>query len=236
MHITYFDDYQAMSQRACSIFMEVLHHKKNALICAATGGSPAGLYQGLAQAYTIQPTLFNHLRVLKLDEWGGIPMNDPNTCESYLVKHFLNPLHIQHDRMISFNSLASDPVAECVRVQREINKTGPIDCCMLGLGKNGHIGFNEPAAVLDGNCHVGQLSAASLAHSMTKMMTLTPEFAMTVGMKAILQSKMILFLVTGQGKQEVIKKLLEEKISTQLPASFLWLHPNVHCLIDKTSC
>lgn len=235
MKITYFDNYEAMSNGAADLLVADLKKNKDLLVCSATGASPLGLYEDLAKVYQRDANLFDRLRILKLDEWGGIPMSDPDSCHSYLQKNVLKPLKISPDRFIEFNSEANNVEEECKRIQQTIDAIGPIDFCVLGLGKNGHLGFNEPAEFLQRDCHIARLANSTVQHSMVQSMSQIPTFGMTVGLKDILNSKKVLLFVTGGGKQEAIKRLMTGKISTQLPASFLWLHANVECLIDKTS-
>jgi galactosamine-6-phosphate isomerase len=235
MKITYFDNYAAMSAQASDIFVAALKNKKDSLVCCATGGSPTGLYQSIAKMSSNESTLFSNVRILKLDEWGGIPMSDPNSCHAYLDAHVLRPLKISPERYIAFNSEVTNVEHECKRIQDTIDNTGPIDLCILGLGKNGHLGFNEPADFLQTECHVAKLASATVQHNMVTTMPKTPTFGMTVGLRSIMGSRKILMLITGTQKNETIKKLMDKHISTQLPASFLWLHPDVECLIDKTS-
>jgi galactosamine-6-phosphate isomerase len=234
MKITYFDDYAKMSQQAAALLLADLQQKKDLLVCAATGGSPEGMYAEISTVFQQEPTLFADLRILKLDEWGGIPLSDPNSCHSYLETHVLNPLQIKAERYTAFNSEVDDLEVECRRIQSAIDQLGGIDVCVLGLGKNGHLGFNEPADFLHKDCHIAHLSPLTLQHNMTQTMSQTPTFGMTVGMQAILQAKKIILLITGTGKQAVAQTLLSGRISTQLPASLLWLHSGVECLIDHT--
>ena len=224
-----------MGQLACRSIMTSLRKKKDLLLCAATGNSPIDTYTLLADEYGKDPKIFSHLRLVKLDEWGGIPGNDPGTCESFLRKRLVIPLNIDKKRYISFESNPDVPVEECNRIQTLLEKNGPIDLCILGLGMNGHIAFNEPAEELTGHCHVARLSNKSMQHSMTQNMTIIPTFGLTLGMANILQSKKIIILVSGKNKKTIINAFLKRKISTKLPASFLWLHPNVECLLDTGS-
>ena len=110
-----------------------------------------------------------------------------------------------------------------------------MDICILGLGKNGHIAFNEPAAYLQAGFHKAILAESTIQHDPALSQGLEPAFGWCVGMQGILQTKKIIFLVTGKGKQEAIRRILAGGITTQLPASFLWMHPNVECLIDRNS-
>ena len=233
MKITYFDHYDGLSENAADLFAGELRKKKDALVCCATGGSPQGLYQRLAGIN--EAGLFDRMRILKLDEWGGIPMTDPNSCHSYLQQYVLTPLKISPERYIAFDSEARSVEGECKRIQQVIDQNGPIDFCILGLGKNGHLGFNEPAAFLQRDCHIAKLAAITVQHSMVQTMPKAPTFGMTIGLHDILNAKKILLLITGSHKQEAIKKLMTREITTQLPASLLWLHSNVECLVDSTS-
>lgn len=233
MKIRYYDTYEQMSDRARDMIVMALVQNKKALICAATGNSPLKTYQLLAENYQKEPTLFEQMRLLKLDEWGGVPMEDAQTCESFLQENLVKPLNISTERYFTFASNPTDPKAECERIQTIIEQQGPIDLCILGLGMNGHLGFNEPAETLTPHAHVATLSPKSLQHAMANAMKIQPTYGITLGMRDILQSKKIILLITGSNKKEAVEKLLAQKISTYLPASFLLLHPDVECLIDK---
>lgn len=233
MKIQYCADYGEMSRLCGDSIVSGLQENPGQLMCTATGNSPIGVYQHLADAYLREPKKFGNLRILKLDEWGGIPSADPNSCETFIKEKILRPLQISSDRYISFQGNPTSPEKECERIQREIGRNGPIATCILGLGKNGHIGFNEPAKTLTPFCHVAKLSEKSLQHSMAKTMKPKPAYGMTLGMANILRSKKILLLLAGPDKQNIISQLLVNQITTQLPASFLWLHPNVECYIDS---
>lgn len=204
-------------------------------ICAATGNSPMGVYQNLAAGHSAEPEIFDNLKLIKLDEWGGIPFLHPNSCETFMRENLLKPLHISPERYISFQSDPPDPPRECGRIQQEIQRNGQIDLCILGLGTNGHIGFNEPAENLTPHCHVAKLSEKSLQHQMANKMEPKPLYGLTLGMADILQSKKIILLLTGSDKQDIISELLSKRVTTRLPASLLWLHEDVECYIDSTA-
>lgn len=233
MKINICDSYESMSRKAANIIIENLGQHGDLMLCAATGGTPTRMYELLAEKYADNPDLFSELKIIKLDEWGGIPMEHAGTCESYLQQYVIYPLTISEKRYISFQSNASDPQAECMRVQSSLDKKGPIDICILGLGMNGHIAFNEPAEFLHTGCHVAELSEKSLLHPMALAEEEKPKYGVTLGMQDIMNSKLIILLINGTKKKEIAQALLSEKITTQLPASLLWLHPNVICLIDK---
>jgi galactosamine-6-phosphate isomerase len=170
---------------------------------------------------------------MKLDEWHGLPMNDPGTCESYLRTRLLQPLKIGDDRYYTFNSDSGCPKAECKVMQSLLDGQGPIDFCVLGLGTNGHIAFNEPAAALTAHSHVATLARSSQFHPMVAGLGIKPQHGLTLGMADLFQSRMILLLVSGAAKRDIVQNLLSQRITTTLPASLLWLHPNAVCLFDQ---
>jgi len=233
MDIKIMESYDEISQHAKSLILRELQLKKNMFLCAATGDTPTKTYELLKEAYKLQPNLFSQLRLIKLDEWGNIPMDDPNSCESYLKKHLVQPLKISESHYLSFLSNPPNPELECKRIQNGLAKYGPIDICILGVGMNGHLAFNEPSDYVQPNCHITDLSDKSLDHPMAKEMKIKPGYGLTLGMTDILQSKKIVLLINGSHKAAITKEVLSGRISTQVPASFLWLHPDTVCLIGK---
>ena len=234
MNVIYCDNYERLSVRAASLVISEIEGRNDLLLCATSGSSPSGLYSELAKKAKADRAFFDKLRIIKLDEWGGVPENDPVSSESYLQSRLLHPLGIPAERYISFASDPAEPAQECRRIGTELAQRGPIDVCILGLGINGHIGFNEPAPFLIPHCHVAKLSEESRRHSMVRSMERKPRFGLTLGMQEILASRRIILLVAGDGKEQAIARLLAGEVTTTLPASFLWLHDNVECLIDQT--
>ncbi|SFW85264.1 galactosamine-6-phosphate isomerase [Chitinophaga sancti] len=233
MDIEVCSSYDEISVKAKNIIIEKLCSQRALHLCAATGGSPTGLYKELAAEYIKHPGLFDRLHITKLDEWGGIDMSHPGTCETYLQKYLIQPLKIAGDRYLSFQSNPEDPKAECNKIKNELCRLGGIDICILGLGMNGHLALNEPGCVLESQCHVAQLDLQSLAHPMLGDGE-RPKYGLTLGMAEILQAKQIILLISGEKKKDIALKLLSSKrVTTSLPASFVWLHPNVKCLVDS---
>lgn len=235
MKITYFDDPVSMGHYAANEIYKDLVLKPDTVLCAATGNSPLETYKELGKKFQENPEVFGKLTLVKLDEWGGIPGNSPHSCESYLQKYLVKPLSISPRRYISFHSDPENKEKECQRVERALKAKGPVDVCVLGLGTNGHIAFNEPAAFLNGGCHIARLSKSSLGHSMAIRMKKKPSYGLSLGMSNILNSRKILLLISGENKNSITDLLLSKKITTRLPASFLWLHENTVCLIDRQS-
>lgn len=235
MKITYLDSYESMSRKAGEILVTEISNQKNLLLCAATGRSPLEVYRELVSRLQNRQGSNKHLRVIKLDEWGGLPQKHPVTCEYFIRKHLIEPLAIPEENYISFSSDPPDPMEECNRIRMELETRGPIDLCILGLGTNGHLGLNEPGSFLEPYCHVAELSEQSLEHQMIDTLAQKPGYGLTLGMTELLSSKKIVLLITGKNKREVIHRLLTKEITSELPASLLWLHQDVECLIDQTS-
>lgn len=227
--------YRELSRRAGEMITGALRQNPRLLLGAPTGESPAGTYQDLAEEFLRNPELFRDLQIVKIDEWGGVPEVSPGTCEEYLQERVLKPLHIPASRYLGFGSNPANPSDECRRVQRELGAIGPIDLCLLGIGMNGHLALNEPGDFLHPHCHVAELSGSTLQHSMTSEMAVRPRYGLTLGMADILKSGKIILLITGAHKRAIAAQLLSGKISSHLPASFLWLHPDVTCLIDEAA-
>lgn len=226
------DTYESLSQRAAELVVDQLKVKPALLLGAATGNTPSGLYARLAAKSRENPSTFTALRVLKLDEWLGLPMNHPGTCETYLRTRLIEPLRVGKDRFFTFNSDPADPQAECQNIAHLLDTQGPIDICILGLGMNGHIAFNEPAPSLTPHAHIASLAESSQQHPMVAGSGIHPVSGLTVGMADIMRSRLILLLISGASKREIVRQLLSQRITTALPASLLWVHPNAICLMD----
>ena len=227
------DDYEGMSRTACAFIVSELKKKPDLLLCASAGGTPTRTYELLVKRSVQNPRLCRRMRILQIDEWGGIPSTHPASCRSDLRNKLVEPLGIGKMNFISFSSDALDPEAEVRRVSGWLAKHGPIDLCILGLGTNGHIAMNEPAAALIPGAHVTKLARSSLRHSMLQTLKPKPRYGLTVGMADILCSRQALMLVSGEAKKTAMARLLERNVSTAFPASLLWLHPNALILCDR---
>jgi galactosamine-6-phosphate isomerase len=230
MNIIDFTDIAEMGEYAASIIINEATSNPKLLICTATGNSPLPLYKRLAREAQKNTLLFRKMRVIPLDEWVRLPTEE-GSCHAHLKKHVLAPLRISKDRYYRFNAARENLEEECGRIQNLLEDQGPIDICILGLGRNGHLGFNEPTNVLHPHCHIMDLAPQTKQHIMVANVQSKPTKGLTLGMRDILSSKRIVLLVSGKGKEEAKQELRSAQISSQCPASFLWLHNNVDCLI-----
>jgi galactosamine-6-phosphate isomerase len=231
MNIRYFENYEAMSLAAAQTVYASIQAKPNLLLCAATGSSPTGLYWQLEKYYAEKNECFQDLRVVKLDEWGGLHAWHPATCEYYLQQYVIGPLGISEERYFGFDADTKNPEQECKRVQAQLAAHGPIDVCVLGMGVNGHIGLNEPAEQLIDHCHVTELATTTLHHAMVADLETKPGYGLTLGVKDILDAEHIVLLVAGAGKEKATQQLISGKIMNQYPVTHLRAHQKVDCLV-----
>jgi len=219
--IRVFDNHESLSTEAAVRICGALAGKPSLLLCAAGGSTPVRTYQLLAEHRVREPEVFRRLRVVKLDEWGGLATDDPGTCEHQLQTILVRPLGLPAEHYFGFNSNPADPEAECQRVRDRLAAEGPIDLCILGLGMNGHVAMNEPAQSLKPFAHVARLAESTLAHPMLSNSKSPPTYGLGLGMAEILTAREILLLVNGTKKREPLRKLLRREITTEFPASFL---------------
>ena len=235
MNFHFFSDFESMSKQGFEWIKEAMDKKPNLLFCVASGGSPAGTYTKLADYREQHPDFGSALRVIKLDEWGGLEANSTFTSELDVQRKFVKPMGISPDRYWTLDPYTPDPGRECEAMEQVLEQEGPLDICILGIGVNGHIALNEPGEEHQLPFHVCQLAESTLANGMLKSLQQPPSFGMTIGLRGILQSKLILLFVAGSGKKEAFEQLKEQQVRGQFPASYLWLHPNVQVLVDRTA-
>lgn len=232
MNIHYCKDFEEMSQVGFQIVKKQLDEKPDLLFCVASGGSPSGLYKEMEKERQRSPEFCSKLRVIKLDEWGGLEEGSTATSEFDVQQKFIQPLEIDPERYFTIDPFTQNPKLACEEMEKIIQQEGPLDICILGIGVNGHIALNEPNDLLTPGFHICDLAESTLNNGMIKSLNQPPTFGMTMGMGNILQAKKILLLIAGSGKKEAFDKLMTQKITTQLPASLLWTHPNVDLIVD----
>lgn len=235
MNFHYLPNFELMSQKGFEIVKKDIDDKPDLLFCVASGGSPSGLYSNMIEYKKTNLSFCDQLRVIKLDEWGGLEYGSPFTSELDVQHKFIQPMNIPKDRYWTIDPFTATPEEDCQEMQQTIEQQGPIDICILGIGVNGHIALNEPGMVLRSEFHVAPLAPSTLNNGMLRSLAQPPTFGMTMGMGNILQSRRILIFIAGSGKKAAFERLLKPEISTEFPASFLWLHPHVEVLVDENA-
>ncbi|GAB3220829.1 6-phosphogluconolactonase [Algoriphagus aestuariicola] len=233
MKFHYYPDFETMSRQGFELVKDEIEAKPDLLFCVASGGSPSGLYAEMVKHRKSNPDFCSSLRVVKLDEWGGLEPGSTFTSEHDVQTKFVQPLEIASERYTTIDPFTKDPIGDCSRMKEFLEMSGPVDICILGIGVNSHIALNEPCATLTPSFHVCDLAESTLNNGMIKSLKQPPTFGMTMGVGEILSSRKILLFISGSGKKEAFDQLLKAEVSTQFPASLLWLHPNVDVLIDQ---
>ncbi len=232
MKFVFAKNYNELSKKAAGLIINEIKKNPKLLVCVATGASPTGTYRLLADYRKKHNEFFKNVRIIKLDEWGGLEMDDPATCEDYIRKNIIKPLGISKDRYFSFDSNPQEPKLECRKISAILKKEGPIDLCILGLGIDGHLGLNEPAEKLKPHAHANKLRSVTMQHKMLAKSEGKPKYGLTLGMQDILSSGKILLLVAGEDKEAIFRKTVKGRITNRVPASLLRKQKNAICISD----
>lgn len=228
-------NYAEMSKTAADLVIKEITGNPACILGLPTGSSPIGMYNNLVNAYKDGLADFSNVKTFNLDEYYKIDKKHPNSYYYFMHEIFFNHININHANINIPDGSVDDPEEECRNYDRKLLEAGGIHLQILGLGCNGHIGFNEPDSELCSYTHVAKLSEETvMANSrFFSSPSKVPKYAITMGMASILKSKKIVLLATGQNKTYVLDKLFSNKISTLVPVTFLNLHPNVTILIDQ---
>lgn len=225
-------DYEAMSKAAAGRIKAVIVQNPKAVIVLATGHSPRRAYQILAEEIKRDCIDVSQVTFVKLDEWLGLPEDNEATCEFFLQRELLKPLGISKEQYLHFHSLPEEPAMECERFIKEYEALRKINLVILGIGKNGHLGLNEPGEKLTARAHCTMLDAKTRMHEMLTQSGQKAEQGITMGMAELFRGEEILLLADGKEKEEMLSWYLNSEISTQVPVSFLKLHPNCICMVN----
>lgn len=234
MKILTFNSEEQVNEAGAAIIASIIQTKSTAVLGLATGGTPVGIYKHLVQTYERGLVSFKNVTTFNLDEYVGIAPDHHQSYSHYMYENLFNHVDIEATQTNIPLGLASDLQEECRRYEQLIENAGSMDIQLLGLGHNGHIGFNEPATNLSSHTHAVELAEATKAAN-ARFFTAeeeVPSHAITMGVSTILKSKMLLLVVKGEDKAEIVKHALTGPITTDCPASLLQTHPNLVVLLD----
>lgn len=235
MNILKFRNEEDFAQTGANLIASLLQSNPKAVLGLATGSSPVGVYAKLVEMHRKGNVSFAKASSYNLDEYVGLPADHPQSYRSFMNEHLFNHIDIDLTRTHVPNGNAADLTAECLAYDKMLEDNGPVDLQILGIGSNGHIGFNEPDASLSSGTHVVDLLEETLEANARFFDRLedVPRQAVTMGIGGILKARQIVLLVRGEEKAEAVKNALEGPITTQCPASLLQSHPNVVVLLDE---
>lgn len=229
-------NYEDLSKRVAEIIKKEIRTNPKTILGLATGSTPIGTYQELIKAHKEEGLDFSKVQTFNLDEYVGLDGEHPNSYRYFMNEEFFKHININLENTHIPNGKVSNLESYCREYDKDIEKAGGIDIQILGIGTNGHIAFNEPADELSVGTSIVNLTDSTINDNSRffDSMDEVPKTAITMGIGSILKAKKIILLASGKNKAEIMKKLLEEDIvSTNLPASFLLLHPDVTIIVDK---
>lgn len=230
-------DYTAMSRKAANIISAQVILKPDSVLGLATGSTPVGVYRQLVDWYRKGDLDFAKVRTVNLDEYCGLAPDHPQSYRFYMESNLFSQVNIQPENTHLPDGLAQDPAAECVRYDHLISDLGGIDLQLLGIGHNGHIGFNEPDEAFGKMTHQVRLNERTVEANARYFASADemPKFAYTMGIRAIMQARKILLVVNGSDKAEILMQALTGPVTPTVPGSILQLHPDVTVVADEAA-
>lgn len=221
--------YEDMSRKAANIISAQVILYPHSVLGLATGSSPIGTYDQLVTWYQKGDIDFSEVTTVNLDEYCGLDSSDEQSYRYFMNEHLFSKINIDINNTHVPNGKALDIQAECLRYDNLISSLGGIDLQLLGLGHNGHIGFNEPSAAFDKTTHCVDLGERTIEANARFFGSVekVPKQAITMGIKSIMQAKKILLIVNGEDKKEILHRSLYGPVTPNIPASILQLHPDL---------
>ncbi len=223
-----FDNYEALSARAAEEMLNAIHGDPRVAFGLPTGRTPLGMYARVVAICSRKYHCFREVTTFNLDEYAGIACNHPGSYCTYMHEHLFDHVDIDRSRTHIPDGRAADLDGECARYERSIRKAGGLGLTFLGLGRNGHIGFNEPGTSFESRTRVVSLTESTRSANASLFTDgKVPAHAITMGIGTILESRAIVLLVSGSGKEAAVERLRSGEINEAFPASALHLHGDV---------
>ncbi len=228
-------DYQELSRKAANIMSAQVIIKPNCVLGLATGSSPMGVYEHLIEWYKKGDLDFSEVTTVNLDEYRGLGMDAFQSHASVMYRNFFDHINIPAENINLPNGLNPDATSECRRYEKVIQDVGGVDMQLLGIGRNGHIGFNEPGSAFEKNTHCVDLAQSTIEDNRKffKSLDEVPRQAYTMGIRSIMQAARILIIASGPDKAEAVYKSFFGEVTPMVPASVLQLHQNVTLVADE---
>ena len=227
---------EEMGKAAADEFEAVIHAKPACVIGLATGSTPLPLYRELIAREKAGKLDFSRVRSANLDEYKGLAPDHPQSYRRFMQENLFDHISIKHENTIVPDGLAEDVQAMCEAYERKIEDWGGVDCQLLGIGHDGHIGFNEPGEAFELETHCVDLTQETIEANKRFFdgnVDLVPKQAYTMGIKTIMQARKVLMVANGVGKAEIIKKAYFGPVTPEVPASILQMHPDFILVADE---
>ena len=235
MKIIVAKDYAEMSRKAASILAAQLIQKPDCVLGLATGGTPVGTYEKLVEWYNAGDLDFSQVTTVNLDEYRGLPRTNDQSYWYFMHEHLFNHVNVRPDAVNVPNGENPDAEAACAEYEEIIKAVGGIDLQLLGIGHDGHIGFNEPADHFAVTTQCVDLTDETIEANKRFFASKddVPRQAYTMGIGTIMKARKVLLIANGKGTAEIVKKSFFGPVCPQVPASILQLHPDFTLVIDE---
>ena len=211
--------------------------KPDAVLGLATGSTPIPTYQKMAELYQIGAVDFSQVTTYNLDEYVGLDHAHPQSYYYFMMDNLFRHINVPEDHIHVLSGTAADPEAECAAYEKAIEAAGGIDLQILGIGRNGHIAFNEPADIFPAVTHVVDLTPSTIEAN-TRFFSSAdevPRQAVSMGIGSIMKARSIVLIATGADKAEAVKALVQGPVDPHCPASILQLHPDTTIMLDAAA-
>lgn len=227
-------NYEQLSERATNIILETVNNNEEPVLGLATGSTPEKLYENLIEKNKNGEVTFKNVTTFNLDEYVGLSGENENSYRYFMNKNLFDHIDIQKDKTFIPNGLAENLELECEAYEKLINSYGKINVQILGLGLNGHIGFNEPGTPFDKRTHIVELDDVTRSANARFFERLedVPTQAVTMGIGTIMEAEKIILLVQGEKKSAILHEVVHGPVTENVPASILQNHPNVTIITD----
>ena len=237
MRIIVTKDYEDMSKKAAAIIAAQVAEKPDCVLGLAPGSTPIGTYKNLVEWYENGSLDFSQVRTVNLDEYRGLPRDNDQSYYYFMHDNLFNHVNIDEANTNVPDGTNPDADAECARYEALIASYGGQDLQLLGLGHNGHIGFNEPAQEFDKTTHCVDLQESTIEANKRFFASAddVPKQAYTMGIGTIMKAKKILVVANGEGKADIVAKAFFGPVTPEVPASILQFHPNVTIVVDEAA-
>ncbi len=230
-------DYKDMSRKAANIISAQVIMKPDCVLGLATGSTPIGTYQQLIDWYNKGDLDFTDVTTVNLDEYKGLPRDNDQSYYYFMHDNFFNHINLPEDHSYLPNGMEPDSEKACSEYNAIIHKVGGIDLQLLGLGHNGHIGFNEPGDAFEQETHCVDLTASTIEANKRffEKEEDVPRQAYTMGIKTIMQARKVLLIVSGESKAQILHDSLYGPVTPAVPASILQLHNDLIVVADEAA-
>jgi glucosamine-6-phosphate deaminase len=231
-----FEDVTALAAALAARVLAAIEHQPSLVLGLPTGRTPRPFYAALREQSQQRGTDWSRVRTFNLDEFVGLPSGAAGSYRAYMQRELFDAVRVPSASIGFLNGEASDVDGECARYEQAIAAAGGIDLMILGIGTNGHIGFNEPGPSLEPRTHRVRLLPASRVGNLAWFgdeLARVPTEALSMGMATILQARAVVLMATGAKKVPAVEGMLRGPITTDLPASFLHVHPDVTVMLDR---